>query len=82
MLDSLFASAGLKLTIYYTLAILLLSSSISVLFYQRTASVIEGEYARIEQRWQHDMDQIGSPFGRQMGRRILQNSWWPLSCFE
>jgi signal transduction histidine kinase len=53
------------------LAILLLSSSISVLFYQRTASVIEGEYARIEQRWQHDMDQIGPPLGRQMGRRIL-----------
>lgn len=73
MLNALFISARLKLTLYYTLAIVLLSSSVSVLFYQRTAIVIEQEYERLEQRLQREIVGIvPSPgTGPAGGRRIL-----------
>jgi signal transduction histidine kinase len=69
MLDALFASARLKLTLFYTLAIVVLSGSVSLAFYQRTASVIEREYERIDQRLQFEMRDLPIALYQQ-GRRI------------
>jgi two-component system sensor histidine kinase CiaH len=69
MLDALFASARLKLTLFYTIAIVVLSGSVSLAFYQRTASVIEREYERIDQRLQFEMRDLPIAIYQQ-GRRI------------
>lgn len=69
MLDALFASARLKLALFYTLAIVLLSGSVSFAFYVRTASVIEREYERIDQRLQYEMRGLSVALYQQ-GRRI------------
>ncbi len=70
MLNALFASARLKLALTYTAVIVLLSGTASALFYQRTASVIELEYERIEQRLQFEMQAYPLSIGRQSARRI------------
>jgi signal transduction histidine kinase len=71
MLDSLFVSARLKLALYYTVAIVLFSGSVSGLFYQRTAGVIEREYDRLELRLQHEMEGFPAQLRQQSSRRIL-----------
>ncbi len=48
----MFRSARIKLTVWYTLILLLISSTISILFYIRTARTLEREYERIETRLQ------------------------------
>jgi signal transduction histidine kinase len=50
----LFTQARLKLTFWYVITIMIISGSVSLLFYVRTAAILDKEYERIERRLQRD----------------------------
>jgi signal transduction histidine kinase len=68
----LFTQARLKLTLYYILIFLTISSVISGLFYYRTSQVLEAEYERMERRFQLDIGGNGWPMGQRMMIRYIQ----------
>lgn len=54
----MFTKARIKLTLWYSLIILLISGTISTLFYVRTVDIIDREFARIEERLQSQRNQF------------------------
>lgn len=50
----MFTSARLKLTGLYLAIILAISGTLSMLFYMRTASILDAEYQRLENRFRHE----------------------------
>jgi two-component system, OmpR family, sensor histidine kinase CiaH len=69
---SLFTQARLKLTLYYILIFLTLSSVISGLFYYRTSQVLKAEYDRLEHRIQLELRGMMFPQGQRMMLRQIQ----------
>lgn len=66
----MFTQARIKLTLWYSAIILLITISVSALFYVRTSQIISTEYDRINLRIQREMDGFGPPPGIAPGRRI------------
>lgn len=54
----MFTSARLKLTLWYTLILLLISATLSTLFYLRTSSVLDHQFMVIEQRLQRELHRM------------------------
>lgn len=69
-MNVLFSSARLKLTLWYVSIIVLITASISLLFYLRTSQVISAEYERINRRLEREWIGLLSPPGNPQGRRI------------
>jgi signal transduction histidine kinase len=57
----MFASARAKLTLWYLLLIVMISGTLSLLFYFRTAAILHLEYERIDQRFQRDINELSEP---------------------
>lgn len=66
----MFTQARIKLTLWYSAIILLITVSVSALFYVRTSQIISTEYDRINIRIQREMDGFGPPPGLAPGRKI------------
>ncbi len=66
----MFASARIRLTLWYLLIIVLITSSLSGVIYVRVSSVLEQEYIRIEQRLQQEWPGVGLQSRPGFGRRI------------
>lgn len=69
-MNVLFSSARLKLTLWYVSIIVLITASISLLFYLRTSQVISAEYERINRRLEREWIGLLPPPGNPQGRRI------------
>ncbi len=63
----MFKSARIKLTAWYLVIILLITGSLSVLFYRGTSLVLEGQFERIE----HRLEMREKGFGLPPGPRLL-----------
>lgn len=70
MMTNMFASARIRLTLWYLLVILMITSTLSAIVYVRIADVLEQEYIRIEQRINQQMPQFGYQSRPNYGRRI------------
>jgi two-component system, OmpR family, sensor histidine kinase CiaH len=57
----MFASARAKLTLWYLLLIVMISGTLSLAFYFRFTAVLRGEYERIDQRFQRDINDLSEP---------------------
>lgn len=69
-MGDMFASARIRLTLWYLLIIVLITSSLSGVIYVRVSSVLEQEYIRIEQRLQQEWPGVGLQSRPGFGRRI------------
>ena len=69
-MNLLFSSARLKLTFWYVSMIVLITASISLLFYLRTSQVISAEYERINRRLEREWIGLLPPPSNPQGRRI------------
>lgn len=68
---NVFEKARIKLSLYYVLILMVISGSVSVLFYHRASEILENEYERVEQRLMFEWHIIqGLP---PTSRAILQN---------
>ena len=66
----MFKEARWRLTLWYSLLVVLISGSLSLLFYVRAANVVQDEYNRIEQRIQREINNFGPQFALPPGRQI------------
>ncbi|HNS65878.1 MAG TPA: HAMP domain-containing sensor histidine kinase [Candidatus Woesebacteria bacterium] len=69
-MNSLFTLARIKLTFWYVSIVVVLTASISTLFYLRTSQVISTEYERINRRIEREWIGMSPPPGAGMGRHI------------
>lgn len=69
-MNPMFTSARIKLTFWYVSIVVLLTASISTLFYLRTSQVISAEYERINRRIEREWIGMSPPPGVGMGRHI------------
>ena len=69
-MNPLFTSARIKLTFWYVSIVVVLTASISTLFYLRTSQVISTEYERINRRIEREWIGMPLPPGAGMGRHI------------
>ncbi len=69
-MSPMFTSARLKLTFWYVSTVVLLTVSMSTLFYFKTSQVISAEYERINRRIEREWIGLPPPPGAGMGRHI------------
>jgi len=67
----MFNQARLKLTLWYTLILLAISGSLSILFYIRTAGAVDRQFAVIEQRLQRERAGLGLTLPQLAALKIL-----------
>ena len=69
-MNPLFTSARIKLTFWYVSIVVVLTASISTLFYFKTSQVISTEYERINRRIEREWIDMPPPPGAGLGRHI------------